>query len=350
MTQGGSLPLPRAGLFGAATFLIAVRFRCMGLRQLRTVLLGTSLSLATLVACAAALAPLAGAATTPSPLDWKLGRPSSFGTTVVGLMPGQGSTRRLGVSVHGRPAVAIAGLHAISMRATPHVGTDTDGSVVVVYPRCATAAGARCDLYQAGVSGGAERRVAGVNTSGSSELQGAIDRGSVAFLRSRDSRGGFYAEHVSLYRRPADGKAGLVTRAGGSAIALSGTHIAQVRDIDPGVALCGMPSVEILDATGALRRVKSTMCGLNGQSFGSLNFWGGKLLFLAFNGADGPARTTIYRTALHSSVLTHASGPLNAVAFAPTGARSGVALLDDEWTEPPTSTMVRIGQLPFRAP
>lgn len=320
----------------------------MGSHRLRRTLLGTCSSLATLVAVAAALAPVAGAAPTRTPLDWELDWPTSFGTTVVGLMPGQGSTQRLGVSLHGRPAVAIAGLPAISAHATPHIGTDADGAVVVVYPRCANAGGVRCDLYQAGVRGGTERPVAGVNTSGFSELQGAMDHGSVAFLRSRDSRGGFFAQHVSLYRRPAGGKAALVTRAGGTEIALSGDHIAQVRDIDQGYELCGKPAVEILDATGALRRVMTTGCGLNGQSFGSLNFWGGKLTFLASFGSAGPAQTRIYRTALHSSALTYASGLHYALAFAPTGARSGVAMVDDEWDGP--ISMLGIAQLSFRAP
>lgn len=315
----------------------------MRFRHLRRMLLGTCLS----VACTAAAAPAAQAAPTGKPLAWQLDWPTSYGTTVVGLLPGQGPTRRLGVSLHGRPAVAIAGPEAISMHATPHIGTDADGSVVVVYPRCATATGGRCDLYRVGVTGGAERPVPGVNTPGSSELQGAMDHGSVAFLRSRDSKGGFDAEHVSLYRLPAGGKARLVTRAGGDEIALSGTHIAQVRNIDWSSGVCGEPSVEILDADGVLRHVFGTVCGLNGQSVGSLNFWGGKLTFLSYNGADGPVQTRIYRTTLHSSVLTYAPGPHRAVAFAPTGARSGVAMLVDTWAEPPTAKMVRLSRLQF---
>lgn len=322
----------------------------MGIRHLCTLAVGAGFMVTALLSCAAVSAPAADTAPKGTTLAWRLDRPTSSGTTVVGLMPGDGPTRSLGVSVRGRPAVAIAGIQPISMRATPHVGTDANGSVVVVYPRCAGPTGGRCDLYEVAVTGGAERAVAGVNTSRFSELQGAMDRGSIAFLRSRDSRGGFYSDHVSLYRRPAGKKAELVTRAGGSEIALSGTHIAQVRDIDSGGALCGEPSVEILDAAGALRRVTSTTCGLNGQSFGSPNFWGGKLTFLFFNGVTGPQQTRIYRTALHSSALTSTAGPHHAVAFAPTGARSGVALIDDEWADLPVISMVRLTKMSFQAP
>lgn len=300
-------------------------------------------ALALLAAVTAFFAPAKGAAPTRTPLDWTLERPASHGTTVAGLLPGKGSTRRLGVSVDGRRPVAIAGLEPVSALAAPHIGTDADGGVVVVYPRCATSDGSRCDLYQAGVDGRGEQLVPGVNTAGSSELQGAIDHGSVAFLRSA---GDLYAHHASLYLRPVGGAARRLTRAGGTEIALSGDHIAQVRDIDPGIGICGEPSVEVRGTDGGVRRVKSTVCGLNGQSLGSLTFAGGHLTFLAHDGADGVPRTTIYRTAPDGTRLTHAAGPRRAVGFAPTGPRAGVAVVVHGHDGP--TSMVAVAGLAFR--
>jgi len=301
-------------------------------------------ALALVAAVTAVVSPGTGAASKPASLDWKLERPTSHGTTVVGTLPGHGATRHLGVSVRGGKAVAIAGVEPVSVLARPHVGTDANGGIVVVYPRCATTDGARCDLYQVGVDGRGEQPVPGVNTPGSSELQGSMDRGDVAFLRSaHDLR----AEHASLYLRPAGGEARLLSRAGGSEIALSGDHVAQVRDVDPYVGICGLPAVEVRDVdSGDVRHVIGRACGLNGQRLGSLNFAGGRLTFLAWDGADGVPGTKIYRTAEDGTGTTHTDGPRRAVAFAPTGPRTGVAVVL-RGREGPTA-MVAVRKLAFR--
>jgi hypothetical protein len=268
-----------------------------------------------------------------------LHEPSSYGTTVVGLLPGRGSTSSLGVSVDGGPATRIPALAPVGSRAVPHLGTDAQGRVVVVYPRCVKG---RCDLYSARPDGTHEQRVPGVNAPGESQFQGAMDRGNVAFLRTRA------AYRTSLYLRRVGRPATLVTQEGGDDVALSGDHIAQIRDGSGEAGLCELPTVEVRRPDGAVHRIARKSCGENGQRYGSLAFLGRHLLFLSYEGSAGTSRTRVFRTTLNGNRLERAEGPRRAVAYAPSGPRAGVALIEPASSDGLSMRSVR--ELAFASP
>jgi hypothetical protein len=252
-----------------------------------------------------------------------LQQPTSHGETIVGVLPGHGRTRSLAVRTAGRPAAPIPGIAPVDRNAVPRVGTDAAGREVVVYRRCPQG---RCDLYSVRLDGTHERPIPGVSSRRGDEFVGAMDHGDVAFVRSAPKAAG----GSGLFLRRVGERARLVTRRAGDEVALSGDHIAQRRDTDPGFGICGMPTVEVLTPDGRRRTIKRVGCGLDGQGFDSLSFVDDHLLFLAYNGSDGPARTRIYRTALDGSALEHADGPKTAVAYAPTGPDHGVALVGND--------------------
>jgi hypothetical protein len=275
-----------------------------------------------LVSASAFALPAAAPATTVTPLPWSLGQPSASGTTtVVGVLP---TDHRIGLSTAGAPAAPVDHLDPVVKGAAPHLGTDASGHRLLVYPRCRGARLASgCDLYEARLDGTGERKVPGVNTAAGNELVGVMDRGDVAFLRSAKGVG-----DPGLYLRRRGGRAVRVTAAGGTELALRGRWIAQVRDADPTVGACGLPTVELRSFGGKVRTVQTRRCGLSGQSLTGVGFVGGLLEFLSYD-AVGSGATTVFRTAPAARTLSRADGPRYARGFAATGLATGIATLAD---------------------
>lgn len=203
--------------------------------------------------------------------------------------------------------------------AVPHVGTDAAGRVVVTYPRC-SGEGVGCDLYAYDVAAGAERRVAGAATSGE-EVEGVLRRGRLLLARSVTVRGEVQRWLSIAAREGAPLR--LVTRFGGTQLALRGRVIAQVRDTDPGSAICGQPSIEEVDTrTGRRELIDATSCGMDGAQVAAPAFVSGSLLWTWSAGDRTPY---LYRLAA-TGARTRAKLPSGTIAFAPTALRAGYAL------------------------
>lgn len=218
--------------------------------------------------------------------------------------------------------------------AYPHVGTNRQGHIVVIYPRCSSAAARDCDLWAYDVDRGKATALAGVNSAGVGETEGAMASGSVAFTRwtamAEPTRGGGDATTRLMYK-PARGGARLVTRKGGQQIALSGNQIAQVRDVAPTSIECGQPSVELLTTAGLRRTVRRYRCGADGHTPLGLGFVRGRLLWAMHGGDQGHYAQYVLATrkTLYEDTSTEFLS-----SYAPLRTTHGVVVRSGGWTTP----------------
>ena len=89
----------------------------------------------------------------------------------------------------------------------PDVGTNADGSLAIVYARCAgTGKDSGCDIHRFDFSTRSESRVAAVSAAGSSETAPSYERGVLAFARSgtAKTRGVYFYRPGTRPRRVAE--------------------------------------------------------------------------------------------------------------------------------------------------
>lgn len=252
-------------------------------------------------------------------------------------------------SADGIP-VPAPGAGQLPIWAQPSIGTDASGSRVVIYPRCATTDVSSCDLYRYDPASATERPVAGVNRSGVGEVDGAMDRGAVAFNRWTDATTSpamsFPAQTTRLYYQSHSHRPRLISKRGGRQLALQGMWIAQVRDTaketDPEIgSSCGIFSVELVRLSGKRRTVRKSLCGESGQAPRNPAFAGAFLVWAA-TWNDRPGQLFRYRIAERS--FRQVRLPNQFDTFAAASVRGGVGF---RCVEPGVCTADRVTGMSF---
>lgn len=300
----------------------------------------------------AAGTPVAGAAPVVQPLGafGERAQVAARGsTTALALQDPSRQFATLLFSVDGIP-VPAPGAGRLPIWARPSIGTDASGSRVVIYPRCTTAEVSSCDLYRYDPASATERPVAGVNRSGVGEVDGAMDRGAVAFNRWTDGTtspaSGFAAQTTRLYYKSHSHQPRLISKRGGRQLALQGTWIAQVRDTrkqeDSEIGQsCGVLTVELVRLSGKRRTVRKSPCGESGQSPVNPMFAGGFLVWAA-TWTDRPGQLFRYRIAERS--FRQVRLPKQLDTFAASSVRGGVGY---RCVEPGECTADRVTGMSF---
>lgn len=198
------------------------------------------------------------------------------------------SSARLFVGVGVAAPSLVPEVGSLPRWAHPHVGTDSQGRTVVVYPRCSDASVSSCDLWQYRVDRRTAVRLSGVNSATKGETEGAMDHGALAYTRWTAETApplGNGVTPTTLMYKPAGRSTRVVTKRGGQQLALSGDLIAQARLRNPNYGECGTRAVETITTTGHRHTVRTYICGLDGHTPLGLAFVDGRLLW-AMHGFD----------------------------------------------------------------
>ncbi|MDQ8045552.1 MAG: hypothetical protein REI11_13185 [Patulibacter sp.] len=233
--------------------------------------------------------------------------------------------------------VPAPGAGTLPRWAIPHVGTDTHGAPVVTYPRCGSSAVASCDLYAWNVDTHVEQRVAAAARGGVGEIEGAFDGGALVFSRwTGKGKPVTFIDHqqvfapTTLFYRPAHGSVRRLAAPGGEQLALRGRWIAQVRDTTTpeNDGLCGVSTVELVSVSGkTVRPMRTTGCGLNGQSSAGPSFIGGGLMFALVENDAGDG-IVLRRGLAATARAQQARTPDVLIGFAPSSPTAGYALVE----------------------
>lgn len=246
------------------------------------------------------------------------------------------------------PVPAITGVPAW---AQPHIGTDEARKPVVIYPSCTdTAQVDTCDLKQYAVLTGKISAVAGVNTSGTGETEGAIDRGAVVAARwtAKDEPvsaafGGQGKTPTTLVYRAAGKTARVLTTKGGQQIALDRGRVAFVREGDATAGTCGLSLLQVIRvAGGPAKTLARHTCGLDMQAVTLPTFVGNEVVY----GLRGLEGQTVHRISARGGRNESAKVKVAFSQFAATS-RSGGKYVDGLWYSEPDPELVDQWSLGF---
>lgn len=302
------------------------------------------------LAAALALAPPAAATPTVTPLATfpATGKLTAAGDVVALTQRDAAGGAALLVGVAGAAPTLVTAAGTLPAWAQPHLGTNSAGAAVVIYPRCATAAVSSCDLHSYEVRARRTRRLGGgVRTTTVGETEGVMARGALAFTRwlaASPPTLGAGAVRTRLMYRPVGGPVREVTTRGGQQLALWGDWIAQVRDTDPSRGECGQPTVELVSTRGRRRTVRSYGCGI--ENFGplGLRFHRGHLLWARWSIGSGGhyARYTVASSRL---AIERASTEF-LISYAPLTSSTSLTLTDS-FAAPTPVTLSRLSGLRY---
>lgn len=211
-----------------------------------------------------------------------------------------------------------------------NVGTDVDGSAVLIYPRCKNdaVAGEICDLYRMDPVAGTERLIPGIRRARRSEYEGVMQNGALAFAAWQQTTDAGKAKDASgLWYRPVGGTPRRLARNGGWDLALRGRRVAHMiadGGKDNGEEPC-TNSTLVLRGTGGSARVVARMCVLFNAvpEWRSPAFYADGLIWAWHNGR----KSVLLRYDLRTRSASEASMPAETFGFHPTGANAGLALV-----------------------
>ncbi len=294
-------------------------------------------SLLGLLACVAACAPSAFAATARTT------------TSVIGTLPARGHIAQGGgglvvvtqLTGEGTATLAIGGKNGMPRPirtkplpewGQPHVGTSELGTTVIIYPSCAAPTSVRsCNLRIFDVTFGTDAPLDGTASSrGRGEIEGDMDRGALAIVRWADRSEGPGAAALGaaadatteLYYQPFGEPARRLTPPGGQQIDLDRGRIAQVIDQDP-TTQCDAPAVQVVGIDDSVRSIQRRACG-TGEVMLAPTFFGRELVW----GLRTPTASFVQRVSARGGrVRQAATVPFGLIA--PAGPRSAFQLRAD---------------------
>ena len=306
-------------------------------RSLR--LLAASASLATSAALlGAAGATSAPAFTTLDPLPQR-GQIAARNTVTAYTQIAADGSATLFVGKGGNLPERVPGATGVPAWAQPHIGTDASRKPVVLYPSCSDVFLVEtCDLKQYEVLTGKISTVAGVNTSGAGETEGAIDRGAVIATRwtSKEdpvpaSQGGQGKTPTTLVYRAAGKTAKVLTTKGGQQVALDRGRVAFVREGNPTDGTCGLSLLQVLRVSGgAPKTLARHTCGLAMQAVTLPTFVGDQVVY----GLRGLEGQTVHRIPVAGGRNESAKSKVAFSQFAATS-RSGGKYTEGLWYSEP---------------
>ena len=222
-------------------------------------------------------------------------------------------------------------LVAVAPRTVPFdadVGPDSAMRPTIVYSRCAreqpgalSAPRRDCDIYRYSIALGVESKIAGADSDATSQFNPSIWRGQVAWVRTIDARPAapprIYVRSLRAPRALRSRRLSLIGSEQCASLAACGADVEEIElygrrlavNVNYGSGhrrggICGFREIHVQIIGQRAQRLAAQVCGLGGQVYVGLSFFGGSLYWARYcaSAACGgpPTRSGAYRYGLRS--------------------------------------------------